>query len=648
MGLLGTLKQPQLYIADLLATYTAAVSAERSITEIRKKGSAQGQLESRALPPVTAPTIRRFSSNPLIGSAIDSVNKQVASYVSTSIKNASKKNEGVFQDIDAAGQVLFSSLALANAAPTALALVLAQKTASRIVPLLIEKEALIDKLAFETRNLILALSLLVDSSPFFSRYQADLINAFNLIKQSRAILDSVLSGVEGPAQTFRASQFDRSLVGLKQALDLIIPDTDNVQKKRLQDLIQKLPGDKPKKVAADLVQKAEAAAALKDSIAAAIAVAAISKQIGALFLTYARLTLEINGLLIVFRNSLNDFFATYDKSQWLLQAQAAQLRAGIKDLDTLMGSMAPVLFPPAGSGSITKKDLYPARVTAQASTWATRLSSTISFLELTPKAAGSVPDQVDATVRQYYLTVDRISKMGNVKRGLATLEVSGGVENLAATQRTVISLLVGANTIVAKRTVADTVLQKTTQIQDLLSASRDLTGRLRSELESFAATSGQTLNNTKTAVELLIKQCKDLNFDRAEKLFEEGRSSELLGMNPKIMTFTGAAVQGFDHVMKLVKASPNATDSDSAKIERLSDEVRRMDTVKRVETFRSTASLSDTFLREREKTLARLEDVAKEVVAVPVHFFSETYEGIEQGFKLEYIEDAISQAIEST
>lgn len=563
-----------------------------------------------------------IASNPLVNMGVDLATEIVGSVAQELVRVAANKLTQVVTTAAGGTDAFYSSMALAVTAQVEVMMELARGNARLIVRKTQEKEEVIEELQGEVTALNNAIQIILNSRPFFSEYQRQLIQAFTKIDSGNTKLKSVTSTLKA-VKFYNDREFERAFTLLEEARDLILPDRSaKVDEIRSGNILEGTLGGMN-------AQKA---------LAAALSIPGITANIARLMVRYSNLTFSINGLIFLYLNALNEFISAFKRNETLDKLMINFLETATDQLDPLLGDMAAMLFPADGRDT---QITYPAQVTAAATKWGVQLVPIIEWLRISPNKAQKQLNLTGESVRRYNLSVARIEALSDRRVGLATLKVEQGAEDLIETVKAVTNVLITANTVVATQRVPRDVVLEVKQLKNLLDASRGVCFDLRSALTPFINTPNNLIAGANGVIANLSKLASDLGLDRVAELMAIGDVASLMTISAETATFAGAAVGGLNAIIKKLNDTPTATDQDKQKVELVRDEYNRIHAAKKVESLRGVNKSTSTYLQERTARFKRLRKQAKEATVIATKYEVEAVAN--DISKLDEIADTLAQ-----
>jgi len=573
-------------INDFLSQFKSESTSEITSAQNKDKVSPAGRISNKVTTTVSTSTTAFLGNNPVISTGADIINSVVGPLSQSLANRAIKTATGALQPLQTAADAYFTTLSLVSTASVEIAMELARANARLIVSKIQAKEAVITQLNAEATALYNAIAVILNSQPYFTAYLQKLLQAYALMTTADQDLKSVVAALKTKKPYYNNTLFDQAMALLNQAETLILPDpTANTSQIRSGNL---LTGN-------------NSVAHAKDAQAAAMAITGISAQIAKLMVQYASLTLEINGLISLFLSALTSFISTYQRNSNVDQATVNHITSGTNQLDSLLASMKPLLFP---TTAVKGDPLYPTKVTSNATAWGLRLATIIQWLQVNPGTASQNLNITGESVRRYNQAVALLQGYGNRTVGSATLLVSASQEDFFNTGTQVAQILYDANTVLASAKDPRNVRAEMRKFLDLLQAAHSLDQDIVSALTPFIHTPNNLIAGADKVIQDLASTARKLGFDRVADLIGKGDVANLFSANATTATYVGAALSGVRGIITKINASPNATDQDKAKLAQVDNDLSAQNAVKQVEATRSATDTTDTFVAKKNAQVA--------------------------------------------
>ena len=586
------------FIDDLITSTDSDTDKSTKSATNRGKVSSDGKLDGAAVNKNATFSMQALSSSPIALMGVDVANSVVTSVSQSLVSAVNKTVAGALKDVRSVTDTVFTAFALAATAEVEVIMELARGNAREIVKLINQKDQLIKELQDELNALFNAVTLLLNSQPYFTPYLKNLILAYQKITDADKQLKSVVSVLK-LNKFYNDREFNRALTLLQDAQKLILPDSAvNVSEIR----------------STFLLEGANTINSDKKALAAAAAIPGISANIARKMVSYVGVTGNINLLLTLFSAAFGEFIAAYKRNDNIDKATLNHLQSAIDQIESLLQDMGVILFPTDGSN---KSILYPASVTTSATVWGTKLFPIIEWLKFNPGQASKQLDLTGESVSRYKAAIVRLNSMGDRRVGLATLSVSAAHEDALATGRAAAKVLFSANTVLAtSKDSGNNTKTQIKQFKDLLSAAQGLDNDIKNALSSFIQTPSNLLGGAAKIVSSLKSLASDLGMDRATDLLAKADLKNFFAMTPETATYIGAAVFGVREILKAVDKNPNATDQDRQKLEKVSDDFSRQNSVKKIEAARRSTNSTDLFVKQKKANADRIRQEGNTAIAV--------------------------------
>ena len=614
--------------------------AEKSIqgAENRSTASAAEQLTQNTSNTVSTASLNEVQKNPIVAMGLSSANQAVTQVTQGLVVSGTKKLEtaanqalgfNIRETVRSTTEAAFSAIALASTAKVEIIMELARTNAREIVRLIGEKNAVITELKSEIKTQNKAGKIMQNRNQFFSEYHDDLIVALGLIENADARLKSVVSVLRS-SKKFNTRNYDQAVTELEQAKALILPPEREGQLQDAGITAEGIRGD-------TFLQATFASPANQEILAAALSIPAISARIGELMLSYAGLTVQINGLLAIFLTVLDDFISTYQRNDNVDKNTINHITSATDQLDSLIADMRVVLDAPAAEKA---KARYPFQVTTSATGWGIRVVAVIEWLRVNPGKASQILDITGESVERYKQAVTDLQAIGDQVVGLARLRVPNSAqEDPLQVPKDLGKLLLTANTAIASNTVqiddvAGTGLtlgalggeqarlntrSQFLQADNLMDAALQLDAAIVGALQPFIDTPFELLEGADRIVKQMAEVMDDLGLDRGGDLLRKADIKGFYAANSKTLTYVGAAAAGLgvflDDIVQVssLGTDEEITDQEFGKVQELKAELDRQNDVKQVETARSGAATKDAFVADQQTKLKRDEALGSAV-----------------------------------
>ena len=573
-------------INDFLGQNQAQANSQITSAQNKDKVTPQGRLSNGTISSLQSSTNEFLGNNPIIATGTDIINSVVGPISQSLAKQAIKTVTGALQPLQTAADAFFTTLSLLSTASVEVAMELARGNARLIVSTIQEKEKVITQLNTEATALYNAVSIILNSQPYFTAYLQKLLQAYSLMTTADNDLKSVVAALKTKTPYYNNTLFDQAMGLLNQAETLILPD-NSAQVNQIRS--------------GNLSTGNNSVAQAKNAQAAAASIVGISAQIAKLMVQYALLTEEINGLIALFLTALSSFISTYQRNSNIDQATINHINSGISQLDSLLASMKPLLFPtPAVKGD----PLYSTKVTSYATSWGIKLAAIIEWLKTNPGTASQKLNITGESVRRYNQAVALLQGYGNRTYGSATLLVTQSQEDYFSTGTQVAQILFDANTVLATTKDPRNVLAEMKKFLDLLAAAHSLDSDIVNALTPFINTPNNLIAGADKIVSDLVSTARGLGFDRVADLIGKGDVTNLFASNATTSTYVGSALSGVRAIIGKLNSNPNATDQDKAKLSKVDNDLSSQNAVKQVEASRSATDTTDTFVADKNAQVA--------------------------------------------
>ena len=566
-------------ITDFKTQNQAQADANITTAQNRDKTNPSSSLVNSSATTTSNNTMTALGNNPVINTGTDIINSIVGPLSQSLASGAIKQATGALKPLQKASDAFFTTLALVSTASVEIAMELARGNAKLIVSSVQQKEAIITQLQAEATALYNAVSIILNSQPYFSAYLQKLLQAYSLIQIADNDLKSVVATLLSPTNpTYNNTLFNQAMNLLNQAEALILPDNTAA--------VNQIRSGSPTKGNNSVAQA-------KNAQAAAMAITGITAKIAKLMIQYAALTLTINGLISLFLTALSSFISSYKRNTTIDQATANHITSGTTQLDSLLSSMQPLLFP---SAAVKGDPLYSTKVTANGTVWGVKLAAIIQWLLINPGAASQQLNLTGVSVQRYNQAIALLQGQGNITYNNATLLVTQAQENFFSTGTQVALILLDANTVLATQKDPRNVLAEVLKLQNLFQASHELDINITNALTPFINTPNNLIAGAASVVSNLSKAASSLGFDRVSSLISKGDIAGLFSTNATTATFVGGALVGVRTILTKVNSSPNATDQDKAQLTKVSNDLASQNAVQQVEATRSATDTTDTYV----------------------------------------------------
>ena len=595
----------QTYLDQSNASTAAAVQS----ADNRGKVDPAGKVNNSTVNSVVSNSTVSLTNNPISLAGVDIVNQVVGSKAQALVGGINQQVTGALSNLNQITNSLFTAVALVSTAEIEVIMEIARGNARQIVTLLNQKDAIITSMQTDALALYNAVVVLLNTQPFSSAYIKNLLVAYADIQQSEKLLKGVVSSLTYNS-FFNTYDFDQSILLLTDAQNLILPDpTAN---------ISAIQGGVPLPPPGASITQA------KNALAAALVIPALTAHIALQSVQYTQLTIEINGLLALFTSALGSFVSAYQRNSNIDQATISHINSGITQIDSLLASMTPVLFPTNGSQN---SPLYTSNVMAAATGWGLQLTPIIEFLKLSPAAAENQLNQTGESVKRYNAAVAAINALGNITLNLATLKVSAGAEDILNTGNIFLQVALVANTVVASQNNATNVLQQVRRLQDILTLATQNDSGIRNALAPFIQTPNNLINGADKIVSNLTSLANNLGMDRAASLLQSANISAFFSMTPATATFVGAASAGVKTIIQSLNSNPNATDQDKTALQNISTDMDRQNSIKTVESQRSASNNTNLFVAQQKQNQAATQLQGDQAIQVDKKYNGSTLSG---------------------
>lgn len=621
------------FVDDFVANSSNELNESISGASNRSQVSALDQAGNDATDRVQKPAFDRLESNPVVNMGVDTLNEAVTTLSQQLLINGTKKLENAANEavgfpirktVQNTTDVVYTAIGLASTAQVEVLMELARSNARLIIEQIEAKNELIKELEAEIKALNNAVMIILNSQPFFTAYFDDLIKAFFLIRGANTSLKSVVSVLRS-VKRFSTFGYNKAIDDLEKALALILPD-------RSEELAER--GVTADDIRLDtFLLETIGRPENEEALAAALAIPGISAKIGELLALYTLRTLAINGLIILFLNSLDEFIKAYERNDNIDQATINHITAATDQLDKLLADMKVILFPTDGR---EKSVRYPAEVTTSATAWGIRLAPIIEWLKINPGKASQELDITGESVKRYLKSVEDLKKIGNQVVGLAELPAKEAQEDIKKVPTIIGKLLLRANTVLAANTInvknvagtgidLDTtttpflIRQQFVQANDFMRAARQLDNKIEAALEPFINTPFELLEGADRVVNQMVGIMDDIGFDRGADLLRKADIKGFYESNSKTLTYVGAGAAGLGLIIKGLgdpTAESEVTDQEFEKVSELKSELDRKSDVKQVEASRSGAATKEAFINDKKVEHERNEKLGREAKLV--------------------------------
>lgn len=603
-------------VKDWLAKRTSDTTTAISGVATKSLVGPGSQLVRQAGINISSSAMSDLASNPIINAGVDRLNSAVTTMTQQLLQDAADKFESAVnteiakatggdpskvslrKSVDDAMSGFYTTMGLVSTAKVEVLMELARTNARGIIDQLDKKDKAIADIQTEVTALYNAITLVLNSQPFFATYFPQLIAAYGKIDVSNKSFKSVVSTLTS-VKRYNTAQYNAALQGLIDAQTLILPDRHVTMEARHF---------------ADFMNEQFAGQNSKTALAAAIAIPGITATLAVKFAEYATYTETVNGFLTLFYSALSDWIRQYKRNDNIDLTTINHIKAGTRQLDSLLADMKVILFPTAELQAsnldvyIAKVPTYPAKVTTSATGWGIRLTEFIEWFKVQPGKAAQEMDITGESVTRYNTALAALKAIGDITVDTATLKVTEAKEDIVSTTKTSGKILIMANTVVFTQNKPTSVRAQFLQLRSLFSASKLLDDKIRAALTPFINTPNELIAGSDKVVKNLISMADHLGLDRAASLLKSGSIEKLFGMNASTATFVGGAVVGVTEILSSLLSSKDTTDQDVAKIEKVKSAMDAENEAKKVEMTRSSSYSFTAYEIAQQQSLA--EDTA--------------------------------------
>lgn len=576
-------------LTDYLTKETSAISRQVAATQVHNRGQPDGAAVKSLTNGNVADTRAALATNPISQMGADTLNQITTTATQQMVNNViSKVNLTPIQN---AVQGLFQLLATANSFESELAMSFARNAGTEILIEIQNKRNILAQINAQLVQLHNACAYILNSSPFFTAYLQQLIQAYNTMGTADTELLSVINTLTNQ-QKYNTVLFNDAIKKLTAAQALILPN-------RGAD-VSSIQGVKT------LISTSIGRTTNQQALAAALAIPGITLQLGNSMINYTKSTVNLNLLLNTFADALEGFVDSFTSSPNLYQAAIDHVSAGESQLASLRADMANLLYPNASTVDVNSTS-YTNQVTSQASMWGVKLAAIIQFLKFNPGAGAAQLDQTTASVLAYDTAVNTLESIDTIPYAGGTLPCPSAQEDPVYTVRQISNLMLTVNILVGTSQTTAQITQLFQRMQSMFGASAALLNQISNAITPFVHTTTTFTGAANAVVQQAVGIANKYNLDRVAGLITDGQIRNLMGVTPTTSTYTGNALGGMNAILTSLTASPSATDAQIQRITSLRDTVAAQKANDDLESNRSYQSSLDAMTADANARIALIQ-----------------------------------------
>lgn len=424
----------------------------------------------------------------------------------------------------------------------------ASVTAQECVDAIREKRKNLIALQESIRKLHNALLVLASGGPFFNKYLADLRQALILIDQAEKEVFKVQSAFYSTSN-FPIGPYNRSKQFLDQAYSLIIPPVSNKEMKELDQGFLK-----------NVLPKSSEYE-YKEQLAMLTVIPKLTEDMLKQYDKYALRVLKVNALLLGFQSVVQNLqFITGGKFKDLVLDQLRSTRTFLKDLTNDMslqlngeeGAISSNRFTPSPN---------PTKTSAKAISWAVRVKSAQTMLEiLDPKALQKISIS-NAGLSAYNKALNTIAKLNDRVSSVAILKATAGRETPGTLEADFITFAFQANQAIVDSSLLETqqgrfspntVLALGAKLNSRIQLSIDQDREIEQALLQYIKTVAPLLDGIKDLGKSIFSLMEGLGMDKALDSLKRSDFGKFFSMDAKTASYVGSTIAGLSALQALL------------------------------------------------------------------------------------------------